>query len=1203
METNPSTSFNLGPGDRSVVSVSSGQGSDLLQQAFQEVSVAHQQGQEPPVKLEPEVTEVYNTMEQLMASAPMTPIQPLSEDSVDEVKVEVTHVAPHLGGGGAGPVLIVPALPDGVLAYAVQPSSGQEASFGSQINIRSLTPVTNVSLPVTSSVKSARRIPVVRNSQKHKVILPKSSQLPTAVSTTCNQHLRQNLLPQNQGVQITTRTLPPSSQSQQFPNIRISTGLQKQRETVRKVQLITGKDSESKIIELVTTLNGETSARCDKPLTEFELQHVKSIIKDQKETGGTKQVYTVVFPSASQISKPETTVNSKTIDFIDLEEDALIKNNDVADSQTFSVAAFVKEFSKRGRAKHRGRGRPRKGTPKVINERKVFNELRKEFGLREERVKEFGLVEQSEEETRQVDLESSASASLTRSGRLSRPPPKVRNKEDTENNLNPSDEMSIRDTGNNLSSVSSAKVEDNIPLPARRNFIPPAKYICKVCGKIYLGDKKIAKHLKHFPSHEFATPEPPITPPKENKRSPSFESYIAECDSNRFIEQIGAKLFKSFSLWDLLLKKTITKRLGTVESLMSLFADMQAIVIELKNLVDQCLTSERSCQDSLRVTLTPIMSAVLGLSQSGSVSRYILPHTQIPEHYHSLLNFPTNLGPAMASSSSEPGLMSPESTTSLMHPEEENSQMSLSSDIMDQPLSEKVVLEDNLCNRQMDMDEETQDSSIAAPSPVPHLLKRTRVDSETEVSSPPPQTPDFLSQGEDSNISIISVSVTEPAKGHNVQPKKSRPNDYNTQEESLHTKLPSFSSIINGGSKQDHREEDSTKETETVSSVADAGDQVDACVNVCTSFHSGDTKTPLVTASPLARLTNLTQESFGAGRQEPLGGSAPVSPRVRYGSSGASRRCSLDNTNRSLPDSVILGLTAKLQDASSEMMDMNMPGLNPDTTSQEFAKHETLPSIAVVSTFSLEDGVTRANIKLDRVSEGAVVTSYQYQAMNTTQSSQQEYFPSNAQSSDIKTFVARSSEGSEARDTFSPSSITSADFEQSIPPPRSSILKAHPPKGSSTHVTFSEGLSHPIPSVSPAKDFREIDLKRQNPTPPSESQSSSIFSDLESVLNEASDFTFHAELGESRCQVKTPEKLLQSVPPAAVMNKKTAISFDNILNFEKSTDSKQMQNPICQSSIVPGDGSSNSIAMLPQNILGNPSNYPYPGSSSDSGNC
>ena len=632
METNPPNSFNLAPGDRSVVSVTSGHAaisSDLLHQAFQEV--AHHQSQE--VKLEPEPgpgTGVYNTMEQLMSS---TPMQPLPDVTEAEVKVEVTHVAPHLGGGG-GPVLLVP---DGVLAYAVQP---QEASFGSPINIRSLAPpvTNNVPLPgavsVTSPIKSAPRIPIARTSQKQKVILPKSSQQTTIVSSTCNQQLSPNLLPnvRNQGVSVTPRTMAPT-QSHPFPNIRVSTGLQKQREPkVRKVQLITGTNGESKNIELVTAMNGETMMSCDKPLTELELQHVKSIIQHQKEngsqeTGGAKQVYKVVYPSHL---KPEATVNPKTIDIIDLEEDALPKNNDGVEGQTFSVAAFVKEFSRRGRVKHRGRGRPRKGTPKVINEKKVFNELRKEFGLREERVKEFGLVEQSEEETRPVDTESSASSSRTRSGRLSRPPPKVRNKEDIENNLDPSDEISARDLDTSgHGSAPPSQVEENIPLPARRNFIPPAKYICKVCGKIYLGDKKIAKHLKHFPSHEFATPEPPLIPPKESKRSPSFDTYIAECDSNKFIEQIGAKLFKSFSLWDLLLKKTIAKRLGTVESLMSLFADMQAIVIELKNLVDQCLTCERNSEESLRVTLTPIMSSVLGLSHSGSVSRYILPHSQV----------------------------------------------------------------------------------------------------------------------------------------------------------------------------------------------------------------------------------------------------------------------------------------------------------------------------------------------------------------------------------------------------------------------------------------------------------------------------------------------------------------------------------------------------------------------------------------------
>ena len=1287
----PSPSFI--PTERSVVSGAGVQvtsteiSSDLLHQAFQEV--AQQQGLagvsvSQEVKLEPQ-PDVYNRMEQLLASGavsgPLTPIQGLQED---KVKLEVPHVIPHLGGG-AGPVLLVPSLQsEGVLTYAVQTGPGQGSSYAPHMSLAPVSTVRPGDVSVTSPIKAAKRIPVLRNSQKQKVILPKTpQQQPIPVSSTCNQQLRTNLIPTDLGQK---RAVPlPATQTHQIPTIRINPGVQKPREmNVRKVQLITGLDSEIKNIELLATPNGETRIRYDKPLTDLEMQYVKSIIQHQRENGGggeggARQVYRVVYPSHL---KPEKTGKPKAIDFIDLEEEAaLTKNNVVEEEQPFSVAALVKEFSKRGRGKHRNRGRPKKGMPKVFNEKKVINELKKEFGLREERVKEFGLVEQSEEESHPAESESESpgSASRTRSGRLSRPPTKVRSKEDTDNVLNSSDDMSIMDKSGHDSAPGGAvtnscvapppQVPDNIPLPARRNFIPPAKYICKVCGKLYLGDKKIAKHLKHYPSHEFATPEPPISPIiKENiKRSPSFENYISECDSNKFIEQIGAKLFKSFSLWDLVVKKTIAKRLGTVESLMSLFADMQAIVIELKNLVDQCLTCERNSEESLRVTLTPIMSSVLGLSQSGSVSRYILPHTQIPEHYHTLLSLPAGLGAGAArvTSSTEPGLLSPESTTSLMHPEEENSQMSLASDIMDQPLSEKVVLEDNLCNRQMiqDMDEETQDSSITAPSPVPHPLKRAREDSECELISPPPQpqTPDFLSQGDDSNISIISTTVSEPSKALNVQSKKPRPNDYldsvkNIQGDSLHTKLPSFSSIINCAPKQDDLEDNVSKiaQTETQSqedsmviridadvaespSKASHFHHVESSVHVSTSFDSGGTKTSLITASPLARLSNMTQESFAdRGESVGVGGSAPVSPRVRYGSSGGfSRRCSLDNT-RSLPDTVILGLAPKLQDSSSEIMEMNLSALNPDTTSQDFAKHDALPGIADVNTFPLEDRVSSANMKGDTVTEGSVVTSYQYQAMITTDSSPQAYFSTNTQASGIKTLetsevcyheksliqntesekfikaagTTQVPESTYSRDTFSPSSITS-DFEQSIPPLRSSILKA-PPKsqtlgytqGSSTHVTFSEELSHPIPSVSPAKDFREIDLKRQNPTPPSESQSSSIFSDLESVLNEAGDFTFHSELGGAeRCQVKTPEKLLHSVPPAAVMDKKTAISFDNILSFEKATGSKQMQGPVCQSSIVTNDEASNNITMIPSNIHENSSTYPYPSPSTESGNC
>ena len=36
---------------------------------------------------------------------------------------------------------------------------------------------------------------------------------------------------------------------------------------------------------------------------------------------------------------------------------------------------------------------------------------------------------------------------------------------------------------------------------ARRKFNVPAKYRCRVCNKIYLGDRKMAKHMKAFPTH------------------------------------------------------------------------------------------------------------------------------------------------------------------------------------------------------------------------------------------------------------------------------------------------------------------------------------------------------------------------------------------------------------------------------------------------------------------------------------------------------------------------------------------------------------------------------------------------------------------------------------------------------------------------------------------------------------------------------
>ena len=98
-----------------------------------------------------------------------------------------------------------------------------------------------------------------------------------------------------------------------------------------------------------------------------------------------------------------------------------------------------------------------------------------------------------------------------------------------------------------------------------------------------------------------------------------------------------------FSLWDLLVKKTVSKRLGTAESLLSLFAEMQALLMELKNMAEQSLSTEKPAEESVSVTLSPIMSSMLGMSQVGGVTRYVLPQSQIPQHYHKLLGFSTGV--------------------------------------------------------------------------------------------------------------------------------------------------------------------------------------------------------------------------------------------------------------------------------------------------------------------------------------------------------------------------------------------------------------------------------------------------------------------------------------------------------------------------------------------------------------------------------
>ena len=130
---------------------------------------------------------------------------------------------------------------------------------------------------------------------------------------------------------------------------------------------------------------------------------------------------------------------------------------------------------------------------------------------------------------------------------------------------------------------------------------------------------------------------------------------VAECDMNS-------------SLWEFLVEKTVSKRLDTAESLQSLIAEMQAVLMELKNLAEQSLSRHKPEEESVSVTLSPIMSSVLGMSQVGGVTRYVLPKSQIPRHYHKLLSFSTDAREV----STQTNPRSPDSTSLVYVSQEDN---------------------------------------------------------------------------------------------------------------------------------------------------------------------------------------------------------------------------------------------------------------------------------------------------------------------------------------------------------------------------------------------------------------------------------------------------------------------------------------------------------------------------------------------------
>ena len=254
-------------------------------------------------------------------------------------------------------MILIPTLQsDGTVAYAVQQNSFHPPCLPIQPGPgQALINQTTTVIPAsqTSPSKVQHKVGLLRhNSLKHKNILPKTFQ-PQPVSLTGDRRTP------SYGPRVAAAVQKVSpSEAQCGPGNLLNRKIQVRRSA-----------GESKTLALSYS-GAEVNIRCDQQLSQLELHHVQSIIRQAQPGQSGQQVYRVVTPNTPP-------------DIVNLEQQRDAGKEEEDKEQHFSVAAFVREFSsRRGRGK-KHRGRPRKGTSK-INEKKVITELRREFGIRNE---------------------------------------------------------------------------------------------------------------------------------------------------------------------------------------------------------------------------------------------------------------------------------------------------------------------------------------------------------------------------------------------------------------------------------------------------------------------------------------------------------------------------------------------------------------------------------------------------------------------------------------------------------------------------------------------------------------------------------------------------------------------------------------------------------------------------------------------------
>ena len=320
------------------------------------------------------------------------------------------------------------------------------------------------------------------------------------------------------------------------------------------------------------------------------LQEVKFLIEDPDNP---RNVLTYVF-TFSDDDKGEN-VSDDEGDEDGEEDDESLDEDDNVEVITLTPQQLFPEYFEKLSKRKKGakRGRPRKGESANQPPAAAAKRLRKEFGFTQPQLQivakdivDDKLVskEKAHEDSFAVEFDVSGDSggsgeqmaiSRTRSGRVSRPPAAI--DEDISAKIKPK----ARD-------LDGPQVER-----VKRKLTIPDRYRCAVCHKIYLGDRKMKKHVKLFPNHgpspeslypslapqvhnnagagPLAPPPPPAPSVVSGKKMPpssaefplpimtmartQLEELVKNLDAELVLDVVSKKMFDNFSLWQLESKK------------------------------------------------------------------------------------------------------------------------------------------------------------------------------------------------------------------------------------------------------------------------------------------------------------------------------------------------------------------------------------------------------------------------------------------------------------------------------------------------------------------------------------------------------------------------------------------------------------------------------------------------------------------------